>query len=131
MYGPTPAGADSELIDSQDQSVAEAVAMNRNLYDYADQVDRDRDRILFHAEQVNPQGAAKLENQSLAVLIGVTTQLLRTQGQMLKMMAQGMALQNRKEKASSQSFQDNSGSLSEGLGALPKDVTLPSLGGGR
>ena len=40
LYGPIPQSADRDLIQSQDQSVAEVISMNRNLYDYADQVDR-------------------------------------------------------------------------------------------
>jgi hypothetical protein len=103
--------------------------MNRNLYDYADQVDREKDRILFHAQVVSPQGAGKLQNQALGILIGVTTQLLRTQSQMLKIMAQNMAYENRKEKLSTQNFQDNYKGLSNSFSKLPTDVKLPTLGG--
>lgn len=132
LYGQTPNSPDGELIEAQDQSVAEVISMNRNIYDYADQVDQERERILVHSEVVSPQGAAKLQNQSLAVLIGVMTQLLRSQSQMLKIMAQNMALQNRKEKVTSQQFLDKFQGVSEGLGSLPQDVTLPPIqtGGG-
>jgi len=134
IYGKTPDGADQDLIQTQDQSVAEVIAMNRNLYDYADQVDRERERILFHSTVVSPQGAAKLQNQSLAVLIGVMTQLLRTQSQMLKIMAQNTALETRKQKLLTQEFKENYQGLSTGFGTLPKDPTLPrldsSFGGG-
>ncbi len=129
VYGAIPKGANQELIRLQDQSVAEVISMNRNLYDYADQVDRERERILFHAQMVSPQGAGKLQNQALGVLIGVTTQMLRTQSQMLKIMAQNMAYENRKEKLSTQNFQENYRGLSENFGKLPKDVKLPKLKG--
>lgn len=128
VYGAIPKGADRDLMQSQDQSVAEVISMNRNLYDYADQVDRERERIIFHAQAVSPQGAAKLQNQALGVLIGVTTQLLRTQSQMLKLLGQNMALQNRKEKVSTENFQNNYDTISTGLKALPKESNLPRLG---
>lgn len=131
LYGAIPQGASHELIESQDQSVAEVISMNRNLFDYANEVDREKDRILFHAGMVSPQGAGKLQNQALAVLIGVTTQLLRTQSQMLKIMAQNMAYENRKEKLSTRSFQENYKGLSNGFNQLPADVKLPKLGGGQ
>lgn len=131
VYGAVPQGMDEDLMRSQDQSVAEVIAMNRNLYDYADQVDRERDKILFHAQVVNPQGAGKLQNQALGVLIGVTTQLLRTQSQMLKIMAQNLAYDNRKEKLATQNFQENYEGLSRGFGGLPKETKLPRLGGER
>lgn len=133
IYGATPEGADQDLIRSQDMSVAEVISMNRNLYDYADQVDRERERILYHSQVVSPQGSAKLQNQSLAVLIGVMTQLLRTQSQMLKIMAQNTALETRKEKLLTQEFKQNYQGLSEGFKTLPSSLKLPSLnsqGGG-
>lgn len=131
LYGKTPMTADKELIDMQDQSVAEVIAMNKSLYDYSEQVDFERERILVHSQVVSPQGAAKLQNQSLAVIIGVLTQLLRVQSQMLKVMGQNMALDNRKEKLSSEQFIENYKNLSDGFNSLPKDVTLPNLNGGR
>tara|TARA_B110001454_G_C12709038_1_gene429878 strand:+ start:1464 stop:2168 length:705 start_codon:yes stop_codon:yes gene_type:complete len=130
IYGKTPDGADQELIRSQDESVAEVIAMNRNIYDYADQVDREREKILFHSQVTSPQGSAKLQNQSLAVLIGVMTQLLRTQSQMLKIMAQNTALDTRKEKLLSQEFKENYQGLSNGFGTLPKNIKLPVMKGG-
>lgn len=129
VYGAIPQGMDEDLMKSQDQSVAEVIAMNRNLYDYADQVDREREKILFHAQLVSPQGAGKLQNQALGVLIGVMTQLLRTQSQMLKIMGQNMAYDNRKEKLSTQNFQENYQGLSRGFSDLPKETKLPRLGG--
>jgi hypothetical protein len=130
LYGTTPNTADKELIDIQDQSVAEVIAMNKSLYDYSAQVDFERERILMHSQVVSPQGAGKLQNQSLAVIIGVLTQLLRVQSQMLKVMGQNMALDNRKEKLASEQFIENYKSLADGFGQLPKDVKLPSVQGG-
>ena len=129
IYGATPEGADQELMRAQDMSVAEVISMNRNLYDYADQVDRERERILYHSQVVSPQGSAKLQNQSLAVLIGVMTQLLRTQSQMLKIMAQNTALETRKEKLLTQEFKQNYQGLSEGFKTLPTSLKLPNLRG--
>lgn len=132
VYGEVPRGMDQDLMNSQDQSVAEVISMNRNLYDYADGVDRERERILYHAQVVSPQGAGKLQNQALGVLIGVTTQLLRTQSQMLKLLAQNMAMQNRHEKIQTKEFQENYRDLSDGLKALPTKTNLPRLkDGGR
>ena len=130
MYGQVPQTADKEVLQAQDQSVAEVISMNRNLYDYADRVDIERDRILLHSQVVSPQGAAKLQNQSLAILIGVMTQLLRTQSQMLKIMGQNMALENRKEKVSGEQFIQNYQGLSDGFKNLPTEIQLPTMKGG-
>jgi len=131
LYGTVPHGMDEGLMTAQDQSVAEVISMNRNLYDYADQVDRERDKIIYHASVVSPQGAGKLQGQALGVLIGVMTQLLRTQSQMLKIMGQNMAMENRKEKLSTQNFQQNYRNLSDGFKSLPAETSLPRVGGSR
>jgi hypothetical protein len=129
IYGTVPHGMDENLMTAQDQSVAETISMNRNLYDYADDVDRERDRIIYHAAVVSPQGAGKLQGQALGVLIGVSTQILRTQSQLLKLTAQNMAMQNRREKLSTESFQQNYDGLSKGFSQLPEKVDLPRMGG--
>lgn len=131
LYGAVPHGMDEGLMTAQDQSVAEVISMNRSLYDYADQVDRERDKIIYHASVVSPQGAGKLQGQALGVLIGVMTQLLRTQSQMLKIVAQNMAMENRKEKLSTQNFQQNYQNLSDGFKSLPIETNLPRVGGGK
>lgn len=128
LYGAIPQTSEYRLQEAQDRSVAESIAMNGTLFQYADSVDEEAKRIIEHARSVNPQGSAKLTNQSLAVLIGVTTQVLRTNSMMLKMMGQNMALSNRKEKLQATQFKAQYEGLSNALGGLPKDSKLAPLG---
>ena len=127
LYGRVPDTAESRLQQNQDQSVAESLAMHGNLYAYADQVDAESQRMLTHAQVVSPQGAGKLQAQSLAVLIGVTTQLLRTNSAMLKLMAENMALSNRKEKLNAEQFRMQYDGLGTAFSSLPLNPGLPSL----
>ncbi len=128
LYGAIPQTSEYRLQEAQDRSVAESIAMNGTLFQYADSVDEEAKRIIEHSRSVNPQGSAKLTNQSLAVLIGVTTQVLRTNSMMLKMMGQNMALSNRKEKLQATQFKAQYEGLSNALGGLPKDSKLAPLG---
>jgi hypothetical protein len=127
LYGKIPETADARLQANQDQSVAESLAMHGSLYAYADQVDAESQRMLAHAQVVSPQGAGKLQAQSLAVLIGVTTQVLRTNSAMLKLMAENMALSNRKEKLGSEQFRMQYDGLGAAFSGLPKNPELPAL----
>ncbi|MGE3610280.1 MAG: hypothetical protein AB7I27_11875 [Bacteriovoracaceae bacterium] len=129
LYGAIPQTSEYRLQEAQDRSVTESIAMNGTLFQYADSVDEETKRIIEHSRSVNPQGAAKLTNQSLAILIGVTTQVLRTNSMMLKMMGQNMALSNRKEKLQATQFKTQYEGLSNALGGLPKETTLAPLGG--
>lgn len=127
LYGKIPQTGDAKLQQAQDQSVSESIAMNGTLFRFADQADEESKRMIAHAREVNPQGAAKLTAQSIAVLIGVTTQVLRTNSMMLKLMAENMALQNRKDKLQSAQFRTQYDGLSTAFQGLPKDTQLKPL----
>lgn len=130
LYGKIPQTRESRLLEAQDRSVAESIAMNSSLYQFADQADKESQRIMDHAAVVNPQGAGKLTAQSIAVLIGVTTQVLRTNSMMLKMMGQDMALSNRKGKLQAEQFKEQYEGISESAGQLPRKMKLQSVQGG-
>lgn len=127
LYGLIPQTSESRLQEAQDRSASESIAMNGVLFRFADQADEESKRIFTHSQSVNPQGAAKLTAQSIAVLIGVTTQVLRTNSMMLKMMGQNMALSNRKEKLQSAQFKTQYDGISSALGSLPKNVSAAPL----
>lgn len=129
LYGQAPQTGEMRLQQTQDQSVAESIAMNSAIFDYAEQTDAESRRIFNHALFVSPQGAGKLTAQSMAVLIGVTNQVLRTNSMMLKMMSENMALQNRKEKIQSAQFKSQYEGLSGAFEGIPKSTTLKPLGG--
>lgn len=120
LYGKIPQTSEYRLQEAQDRSVSESIAMNGTLFRYADDVDAETKRIIAHAEIVNPQGAAKLTAQSIAILIGVSTQVLRTNSMMLKMMGENMALSNRKEKLQSQQFRTQYDGISNALKEVSK-----------
>lgn len=130
LYGRIPQTGESRLQEAQDQSASESIAMNGTLFQFADQADEESRRIIEHSQDVNPQGAAKLTAQSIAVLIGVTTQVLRTNSMMLKMMGENMALSNRKEKVQAAQFRTQYDGLSTAFSGLPKNTKLTPLDGG-
>lgn len=129
LYGKIPQTAELRLQQAQDLSASEKISMNGTLFRFADEADAEGKRIFIHSQDVSPQGAAKLTAQSLAVLIGVTTQVLRTNSMMLKSMGENMALQNRRDKMQSQQFRAQYDGLATGFRGLPKNTTLGSLKG--
>ena len=130
VYGKVPQTAEARLQAAQDQSVSESIAMNGTQFKFADEADSESKRIFEHSQSVSPQGAAKLTAQSIAVLIGVTSQVLRTNSMMLKMMGENMALSNRREKLKSAQFKTQYDGLSSALGNLPKETNIKPLDNG-
>ena len=127
LYGQIPRTPESKLQQTQDQSVSESIAMNGALFRFADQTDQESKDIMDRSLRVSPQGAAKLTAQSVAVLISVSTQVLRSNSMMLKMMAENMALQNRKEKLQSSHFKTQYDGISNAINELPKETNLKPL----
>ena len=127
VYGKVPATRAARLEQLQDQAASESIAMNGTLFQFADRADEESRRILAHAGAVSPGGAAKLTAQSVAVLISVSTQVLRTNSMMLKMMGQNMALSNRNQKLGSLQFKTQYEGLASGIDELPRTQTLPAL----
>ena len=130
LYGTIPQTAEARLQQAQDQSASESISMNGPMFRFADQADEESRRIFAHSQDVSPQGAAKLTAQSLAVLIGVTSQVLRSNSMILKNMGENAALQNRKEKLQSSQFKTQYEEISQGIKVLPKDPKLGSLTSG-
>jgi hypothetical protein len=115
IYGMIPETGDAKLEALNDQSVAEAVTLHNQAFQYADLIDPEAERIKDYAQKVSPTGAAKLTAQSLGVLIHVTNQVLRTNAAMLKIMSENLALQNRRTKAESVQFKSEYEGLSDSI----------------
>ncbi len=81
-----------------DQTVAEAISFNNDLNEYAARLDQVGEEIKLSSNAASPGRAAKLTAESLGVMIHVLNQQLRASGQGLKLQAQALAIQNKKEK---------------------------------
>lgn len=116
LYGAIPRTSEARVQGMTDQSVAEAVTLHNQAFQYADQIDPEAERIKDYARTTSPSGSARLTAQSVGVLIHVTNQLLRTNAAMLKIMSENLALQNRHEKVNSEQFKMQYEGLSSAIG---------------
>lgn len=99
IYGSIPGStSESRVQKDSDQSVAEAVALNNSIYQYTKEIDRLGEEIKSASHAVSPGGAQKLTAQSLGVMLHVMNASLRAQATSLKLQAQTMAVQNRRDK---------------------------------
>jgi hypothetical protein len=97
-YGSIVDSPEAQVQTDTDEVVAEGVSMNNSLYNYAAQIDKIGEEIKQYSHEVSPGGAQKLTAQSLGVIVHVMNQQLRATATGLKLQAQAMAVQNRKEK---------------------------------
>lgn len=115
VYGVVVTSPDSRSQETVDQSIAEAIAMNNNLYEYTRNIDRIGEDIKSYSHAVSPGGAQKLTAQSLGVMLHVLTQSLRAQGTLLKLQAQALAQNNKHEKDYTAQYLKNTEVLSNAM----------------
>lgn len=103
-YGIIVDSPDRVPQEDTDRVVAEAISTNNTLYDYAKELDQVGQRIKEFSHQVSPGGAQKLTAQSLGVMVHIMNQQLRATATGLKIQAQALAVQNKKEKQGTEAF---------------------------
>lgn len=111
IYGVADPSLNQRVYRDTDQNVAEAVQLNNSIYQYTQQIDEIGEAIKQVSHDVSPGGAQKLTAQTLGVMLHVMNQNLRAQATGLKLQAQSMALQNKKDKDSTREFLSNSETL--------------------
>ena len=118
IYGIVTSSPDSKVYSDTDQNVAEAVTLNNDIYKYTKNIDELGEAIKDFSHDVSPGGAQKLTAQTLGVMLQVMNQSLRTQATGLKLQAQTMAVQNKKEKDSTKQYLETANTL---RAAMKKD----------
>lgn len=125
IYGESVRSQDQAVQIDADQSVAEAISSGNAIYEYTKEIDALGEEIKAQSHDVSPGGAAKLTAQSLGVLLHVQNEGLRTQARILKLQAQALAIQNRKDKAQSKMIVQEADFLKGALQSSSPEFTLP------
>lgn len=125
IYGIVTDSRDKQVQKDTDQSIAEAVALNNSIYKYTKMIDEVGELIKAQSHAVSPGGAAKLTAQSLGVMLNLQNEMLRTQATGLKLQAQTLALQNRKDKEQSRQMVNSADNLNAALAGAQPQFKLP------
>lgn len=111
IYGAVTDSPEQQVQQDTDSVVAESLNMNNQLYDYSLELDKLAENIKAYSHDVSPGGAAKLTAQSLGVMVHVMSRQIQAQGQTMKIQAQTLAIQNKREKDDTRAYLDQSGTL--------------------
>lgn len=125
IYGVVPESPEYRVQKDTDQGIAEAVSFNNSFYKYSEAYDVVGERIKDSSHSASPGGAQKLTAQALGVVIQVLNQHLRAQSTGLKLQAQQLALENRKEKAETKQYVENTESLRSAMKSEKVRFDLP------
>ncbi len=125
IYGIPVASPEENVQRDLDRGVAEAVTFNNSYYKYSASLDEIGEQIKSASHSVSPGGAAKLTAEALGLVIQVLNQNLRAQATGLKLHAQELAVQNRKEKLDTKMFLEASSSLRSAMQNQKISFELP------
>ena len=125
IYGAPVPSILAEIQRNTDTTTAEAISFNNDLNEYARNIDHIGEEIKAYSHVVSPGGAAKLTAESMGVMIHVMNQQLRATGQGLKLQAQMMANQNKKEKDQTAQYLQESDSLKAKMVSINPTFEVP------
>ncbi len=127
LYGAVSQSRDAPVQTQTDQSVAEAIALNNEIYTYTSQIDDLGESIKLQSHNVSPGGAAKLTVESLGVMLNIMNQQLRTQATGLKIQAENLALSNRHDKEATRYVVQTSQDLQLSMQSQDTTFQVPSF----
>ena len=105
LYGTIQGGADSEMFKLHDQTVAESLGLINQLKAYATEQERNAETVFWQAKRASPKGAARMSAVTSSQILHALSQLIRINGQMLKLQSEAFASQNKLGKDSARHFE--------------------------
>ncbi|MBF0362739.1 MAG: hypothetical protein HQK49_17100 [Oligoflexia bacterium] len=127
LYGDARSGPDIKMFELHDKTVAESIQMASALTDYAITQEDNSKKLLLQSGNASPKGAARMNVQVNSQILSTLTQLLRVNGQLLKLQSETMGIRSKEGKESSEHYNKIQNDLKGGMIKPKKDFYLPRL----
>jgi 23S rRNA pseudoU1915 N3-methylase RlmH len=124
VYGNVPKSKEQVLQLLNDQTVAESIRMSNSFKRYSEVQEENAVRIAIQSRQASPKGAARMQAEVSAQILGSMSQLIRLNTQMLKMQSEQFAMQNKNSKGEVANFIKVNDGLSNGFKNFKLDMSL-------
>jgi len=108
-------GKDKALYENNDRSVSEAISFNNQAFEKAQKIDLIGEEVKESSHSVSPGGAQKLTAQAMGVLLHVENTQLRAQAKNLKIQAQRLARENKRDKDHAHNLKQNVEEISRAI----------------
>ncbi|MCI5072649.1 hypothetical protein MRY82_06905 [bacterium] len=127
LYGEIPDSAESAIQELHDKSIAESLKMNVNISKYAKEQEDNAIKITESANALSPKGALRANAQTNAQILHTLNQLLKVNGQMLKLQSEKLALDNKYNKDSVNHFNTVGDDLKKSKSMFSDGFKLPEF----
>lgn len=125
IYGQVPKGPDATMQILHDQTVAESIKMVGNISSYTQMQEANARSISIQSRRASPKGAARMTAESNAKILSTLNQILKINGQILKIQSEHMAFANKKGKESVGNFNRINAEMKRGMRSFKGDLSLP------
>ena len=95
LYGEIPKSPDSPMFKLHDESVAESIRLVNDLKEYAREQEQNAESLFRQSGRASPKGAGRMTTATNAQILHALSQLIRINGQMLKIQSQSLGMENR------------------------------------
>lgn len=125
IYGVVVKSKDELSQKHMDQSIVDAVLQNNETLAHADRIDLIGEAIIDQSAVVSPKGAARLTAEAMGVNLQAQNQVIRLQSSSLKLQAQKLANENKKEKEETKLFLESSQNLKKAMDQKKDNYKTP------
>ena len=127
LYGMIPKGDDAKMQGLHDRTIAESLKIASVINDYANQQERNAVKIHIQSQRASPKGAARINAQTNAQILHSLNQLIKVNGQLLKLQSENFAYINKKSKDSSESFNKTKSDLKSSMKKFKTNQRFPKF----
>lgn len=124
VYGMIPKSQEAMMQTLHDQTIAESLRMVNTFKDYSDVQEQNSILIAAQSRDASPKGAARMQAETSAQILGSMSQLIRLNTQMLKLQSEQFGMNNKVGKDSVGNFQKVNQDLGKSFQGLKSDMRL-------
>jgi hypothetical protein len=127
VYGSIPKSNEAALHMLHDQSVAESIKMASNIKKYATKQEENANKISIQSRRASPKGAVRMNAETNSKILHTLNQLLRINGQILKLQSENLAMNNKAGKDSVGHFNKINSDIKSNLKNFDGSMKLPKF----
>lgn len=125
LYGQVPKSSEASMLQLHDDTVAESMKLLQDLKKYAEQQEKNADFAMQYAKDASPKGAARVTVETNAAILHTLNQLLRINGQVLKIQSEDLAFANKSGKDSVRHYNRVTEDMGKSLRDFKGDFKTP------
>ena len=127
IYGLIPKSSDAALQKLHDETIAESLKMSNNVKDYTERQEMNATNVFIQSSSASPKGAERMNAQTSAQILHSINQLIKVNGQLLKLQSESFALTNKGGKDSTEGFNKAKNDLEKAMKKMKPQFDFPKF----